>query len=169
MPVHSGKMIKITPNNNIIRFGGSTRFYILGSPDKDDEDTYQVEDYKDEQDEKETNTLDEQTDYGCSWGIGGEDACEDDGEENNNADSNALKSIIAALKTGKSLVSSGHTSKKTSFSDNPYKSLQQWFVQEGFDFDCKVNECLKKFKCSIELPIEGEYFTVDSDQFSKVI
>nr|XP_027203257.1 kanadaptin-like [Dermatophagoides pteronyssinus] len=168
--IDPGKMIKIIPNNNVFRFGASTRLFTLGSSheDSNDDDSDDSNEELNNQQVTKRTKEEQDTDDACTWGISLTDCTEDDDEEI--GDSLALKSIIMAMKDGQS--SSSTTSKLQStnenvYSDNPYKCLQQWFENEGYDFDYKVDSLHNKFKCTFDLPIDGQWIPVDGQLMTR--
>lgn len=166
IPVEAGKMIKINANNNVFRFGASSRFFTLTSKLEDQEDMNESASQFQQHDSnlKKTNYYGEVED-GCSWGMDITD-CDDEIEET--ADSVALKSIISTMKSGDSSIQV--TANRDSYSDNPYKCLQQWFVQEGQgDFNYKVDQQSNgKFRCTLELPVDGQWIPIEGALTSKV-
>lgn len=154
-------MIKIIPNNNVIKFGASTRFFIFGS-------TLEENDSPENNMNLDTNDTDVTGDQivsnedSCSWGMQLTD-CNDD--EIESGDSFALKSIISAMKDGEEKESIN----KNAYESNPYKCILQWFEREGYNFDYKVDSVNTKFKCSIELPIDGQWITIESALTTRVM
>ncbi|XP_017485251.1 PREDICTED: kanadaptin-like [Rhagoletis zephyria] len=152
--VDTGKMIKLSPNNNVIKFGASTRFFILGSKEEEENDD----------DDDEPNSVgiphdadkDSAVDEGCTWGM---QFAECDGEEEETGDSMALKSIISAMKGGEKIESAN----QNAYSENPYRCIQQWFEREGHHFDFKVETINTKFKCNFELPIDGQWVSIEGE------
>lgn len=154
--IDPGKMIKISPNNNLFRFGASTRLFTLGSRDEyDDSDNS-----NDEVIQQPKQMVHEDSDA-CTWGMSLTD-CNDEDEET--GDSMALKSIIAAMKDGQSSL---QLANENVYSDNPYKCIQQWFEHEGYDFDYKTDSIHNKFKCTFELPIDGQWIPVEGQLMTK--
>ena len=148
-----------------MRFGGSTRFYVLGSPQQDDDDDEEESEKVQNKKGKRKND-DEDEDTGCSWGMSGRDAQYDD-ENEDVSNFKTLEMIILEMKE-KSSSSTKESPNKSSYCENAYKCLQQWFFQEGYDFDYKVSEHSKQFKCLIELPVDGQFIPIDGDLFGKV-
>ncbi|KAF7495685.1 Kanadaptin [Sarcoptes scabiei] len=156
--VETGKMIKINPNNNIFRFGASTRLFTLGSNEEDPE----FDNECDEDDGRGKIRCDiNENEDGCTWGISMTD-CDDETEERE--ESSAFKSIIAAMKNGQS---NSLSPNENVYSENPYKSLQQWFEREGYDFDYKTETINNRFKCIFELPIDDQWIPVEGQLHNK--
>ena len=150
------------PNNNVFKFGASTRLFSLGSTldDSDEEDDTTVTNEKAV--EKVTDKAAEE-DTGCTWGIDEDDA-EEAGEET--ADSKSLQAIIAALKSG-SGGEAQQTDNSNAYAQNPTKSIQQWFEREGYDLDYKCDNIHNKFKCTIDLPVDGQWIPVEGSLMHK--
>lgn len=156
-PVETGKMIKLVPNNNVIKFGASTRIFILCS-NEDVEPEQNTTGYV----ERPKNVIqNDNEDNGCSWGMQLTD-CDDEAEET--SDCLALKEIISAMKNGQSSLESANESV---FSDNPYKCMQQWFEREEQDFDYNVENINGKFKCKFEIPIDGQWIPIEGDLMNR--
>lgn len=162
LKVETGKMIKLSPNNNVIKFGASTRFFILGSQADEEEDLddelNSMGNSHNSKNAKEESTVDD----GCSWGI---QFAECDGEEEETGDSVALKSIVSAIKGGEKIETSAN---QNAYSDNPYRCIQQWFEREGQHFDFKVETINTKFKCNFELPIDGQWISIEGELSTRV-
>lgn len=134
----------------MIKFGASSRFFnLISTLDEDREKELP-------QNNIETPEQISCNNDGCSWGMESTD-CSDEVEDT--GDIVALKSIISAMKSDKNALSSPN---EHIFKENPLKSLQTWFEQEGCDFDYKVNTVANnKFVCVLELPVDGQWITVD--------
>lgn len=159
--VEVGKMVKLIPNNNVIKFGASTRFFILGSQGEEedlDDELNSMGNSQNNKRAKEESTGDD----GCSWGI---QFAECDGEEEETGDSVALKSIVSAIKGGEKIETSAN---QNAYSENPYRCIQQWFEREGQHFDFKVETINTKFKCNFELPIDGQWISIEGELSTRV-
>lgn len=162
MKIEAGKTIKVLPNNNVFKFGASTRFFTLGSNETEDGE----EDSIDERiDSINKSKLDANDADGCGWGMSMVDSEEMEQDEETSSGA-AIRSIILAMKNGSAKIA--ETANHNSYADNPYKSLQQWFQHEGFDFDYKVEADGDKFKCVIELPVDNQYIPIESSSLSRV-
>lgn len=153
------------PNNNVFKLGASTRLFTLGSTldEVEEEDDEEIEEEKAEN-TKRKDKVQENVDNGCNWGINDQDV----ESEQETADSKSLQAIIAAMKT--SVNSDGlKTSNDNVYSENPNKCLQQWFEREGYDMEYKVDSIHNKFKCTFELPIDGQWIPVEGSLMHKVI
>ena len=141
----------------VVKYGGSTRLFILHGPDSDreEESELSVSEMKEQREKlhKEAELLrqaelaeEEKTaemirkreeDKGCSWGIG-DDVGVDDGDEEN---------PFASLAT----------ENEDLYIDDPKKSLNGYFEREGYDPpQYEFSEAgFGKRKCTVELPIDG--------------
>ena len=159
----AGKTIKLIPNNNVFKFGASTRLFSLGSTAEDsDEDEGSVEENKSKL-KLQSKAKTEEEDNGCNWGINEEEI---DEKPEETADSKSLQAIIAAMKGtgGEGL----QTDNSNAYSSNPNKSIQQWFEREGYDLEFKCDSIHNKFKCTIDLPIDGQWIPVEGSLLHKV-
>ena len=141
----------------VLKYGGSTRLFILHGPDSDreEESELSVAEMKEQRDRqlKEAEVLrqaelaeeekkvemirKQEEDKGCSWGIG-DDVAEDDEDEEN---------PFAALTT----------ENEELYIDDPKKSLNGYFEREGYDPpQYEFSDAgFGKRKCTVELPIDG--------------
>lgn len=160
----AGKLIKLIPNNNVFKFGASTRLFSLGSNLEEDQlEDEDIEDLRVTQNVKLKNKTQENVDTGCDWGINEEEI---DPEKEETSDSKSLQAIITAMKmnvNGDEL----KTSNDNVYSANPNKCLQQWFEREGYEMDYKVDAIHNKYKCTFELPIDGQWIPVDGSLMTK--
>jgi len=109
--------------------------------------------------------VEDNVDTGCDWGINEEETSEDNEET---SDSKSLQAIIAAMKG--SVGSDGlKTDNDNVYAANPNKCLQQWFEREGYDMEYKCDSIHNKFKCTFELPIDGQWIPVEGQLMHKVI
>lgn len=161
--IEAGKTIKMIPNNNVFKFGASTRFYTLGSNEIEEEEEEVEEDLVDDKTDL-IKGLKENADA-CSWGISMLDSEEAEQDEEVSPGA-AIRSIILAMRNGTANVT--ETANHNAYADNPYKTLQQWFQHEGADFDYRVEADGDKFKCIIELPVDNQYVPINSSIFSRV-
>lgn len=161
--VDIGKMIKLIPNNNVFKFGASTRFFILGSPMNEEDDAYESDHGSSILVNKTSSSL-TPNDDACSWGI--EFDCEEEEDSGETGDSVALKSIISAMKGGESVESANGNA----YSENPYRCIQQWFEREGHGchLDYKVDAVNKQFKCTFDLPIDGQWIPIEGALANRV-
>lgn len=157
--------VEISPGNNVIQFGGSSRYFMLESTSNQTEedfstfqDTCQSEDvgiYKASSMEKE--------DDGCDWGFKDDfnyESIHEQGEE-----VSLIGNILALISSG----ISGPTKNDNVYNTNSQKCIQQWFDREGYDFEYNVNYQNGQFKCSIELPIDGQYLPIEGCFCAKVV
>lgn len=159
LKVETGKMIKLTPNNNVIKFGASTRFFILGSQAEEEED---LDDELDSMGNSHNNKNTKEESTGCDWGI---QFAECDEEEEEIGDSMALKAIVSAIKAGEEIETSAN---QNAYSDNPYRCVQQWFEREGEHFDPQVESINNMFKCKFELPMDGQWIFIEGALATRV-
>jgi hypothetical protein len=137
----------------------------LGSILDDNEDEEEVDEENMAENDKEKNKKEENADNGCSWGINDEDM---DADNEETGDSQSLQAIIAAMKSNAN--SDGlKTANDNVYSANPNKCLQQWFEREGYDMEYKCDSIHNKFKCTFELPIDGQWIPVEGSLMHKVL
>lgn len=155
-PIEPGKLVKLIPGNNVIKFGGSSRLFTLQAATRFEED-------EEDGEGKVTSTKSEkkketEEDTGCGWGIDEEEATETDIDH-------PLAAIMAQIanKTFK-----GENSNEASYSANPQKIIQQWFDREGYDFEYKIDNLHNKFKCTVELPVDGQWIPVEGQLMNRV-
>lgn len=141
----------------VLKYGGSTRLFILHGPDSDreEESELSVNEMKEQrerqikeaevlrqaeiaEEEKKAEMIRKQEeDRGCSWGIGDDVAEEDEDEEN----------PFAVLTT----------ENEDLYIDDPKKSLNGYYEREGYDppqYEF-TDAGFGKRKCTVELPIDG--------------
>lgn len=140
----------------VVKFGGSSRLYILHGPDsdKDEESELSVTELKQQREhqKKEMELLQHlksleaeevlrqkqqaADDRGCSWGMDTDDLIEDDEDVNPFSMPEPLN--------------------EASYIDDPKKSLRGFFEREGYDLpEYEVtNEAKGRHRCRIELPID---------------
>lgn len=133
-PVRVGHMLK---------FGGSSRLYILQGPetDKDAESELTVTELKEQKRQQELDKMKkekektEEEDGGIDWGLG-EDADEEDIDAEN----------PFALST----------ENEELYLNDPKKTLRGWFEREGYELEYNVEEKgIAYFSCRVELPIDS--------------
>ncbi|XP_040286581.1 kanadaptin [Bufo bufo] len=148
---------------HVLKFGGSTRLFILQGPDEDLEAESELTvtqikevrrqkeslqkrmlgDDSDEEDGPEEGEEKEQKDggsegAGCTWGMG-EDAMEEEEEEN---DVNPIAVEYLA-------------EREASYSGNPKKALQGFFDREGEELDFEYEERgIGSWLCRVKLPVD---------------
>ena len=154
--IESGKYYKIIPNNNLYKFGASTRMFTLCS-DQDDEE----EETEESQEDVKVEDKVKDEDFGCDWGFHDDH----DDQDNDEEDGNSLKAIMMAIKDGNF---TGPTQNDNAYQSNPLKTIQQWFEREGYDFEYKIDELHGKFKCQVDLPIDGQWIPVEGKPMTKV-
>lgn len=135
---------------HIVKFGGSTRGYILEGPEEDQEEecsltVTEIKALRKRQEEemkrleaeekaKQEAAKAKQEKEGVDWGLG-EDAEEDACAENPFALSTANEDL---------------------YIDDPKKTLRGWFEREGYDLQYNVEEKgYSHFVCTVELPIDS--------------
>ena len=141
----------------VVKYGGSTRLFILHGPDSDreEESELSVNEMKEQRERqiKEAEVLrqaeiaekekkaemirKQEEDRGCSWGIG-DDVAEDDEDEENPF------SVLT-------------TENEDLYIDDPKKSLNGYYEREGYDppqYEF-TDAGFGKRKCTVELPIDG--------------
>lgn len=148
--VSPGTAVKIPIGNNVIKFGGSTRSFMLNSVVAEPVEVESVE----------VDSAVETKDSGCSWGVR-EDACDEDGNEE--GEEAFLEKFTTLLNTPQNEPSPN----ENAFADNPQKILQIWFDQEGYDFEYQVGPEGSNFKATIQLPIEGRDVPIEGPSQSK--
>lgn len=152
--INGGVAVKIEVNNNVIKFGGSTRMFTVTCPDMDEEDG-------DDEDPVVTLEKKREDDAECMWGMG-DDAVADGYEEDDaEAQMEKILSLINTYHDGSS------TPNSHAFSDNPNKCLQQWFEREGYDFEFDCHPSGSNFKCCIKLPIGGRDIQIEAQPKSR--
>ncbi|KAI1287480.1 Kanadaptin [Halotydeus destructor] len=129
-------LLKIDVDNNVIRLGGSSRSFMLGS-------TF----VKDTEEEDEGEKSDPNA---CGWGIDVDDAKEVD------ADGGETLSLLNKIQTLLNTPQTGPSVNENAYKENTQKTLQQWFEREGYELEYKVEFINTKFKCVVELPVEGQ-------------
>ncbi|CAG2170124.1 unnamed protein product [Oppiella nova] len=159
LAVMAGKLIKLIPNNNVFKFGASTRLFSLGTTgdDSDDEEDTTEEDVDEGVEKSKAEPV---VDSGCTWGIN-EDM---DTKGEVTGDSRALQAVITAMKSTGSDV---QTDNANVYSANPNKCIQQWFEREGYDLEYKCDTVHNKFRCTLELPIDGQWIPVEGSLLPK--
>lgn len=131
----SGSSIKLSANNCLLSFGGSSRLYLLNST-LPDEPTGEA---------------------GCDWGqqmiedVNQEEAADDEPE--------AEFELIQSLLLSEEITSSPN---EDAFLEDPHKFLLKWFEQEGYAFQSETISKDGFFVATIQLPIEGRDFEVAS-------
>ena len=152
------KPIKLNPGNDIIKLGASSRLFILINTKQTEEE---VED--EEQKPKVIEKPVEKEETGCTWGF--KDDMDDEEDEGGSGDVlTPLGKVLSLLQTG---TGPGPTQNEHVYSENPHKTLQHWFDSEGYDFEYQVNYNNGLFKCSLEVPIDGQDVTIDGEASSK--
>ncbi|XP_066991440.2 kanadaptin [Anabrus simplex] len=130
---------------HMLRFGGSTRMFILQGPEKDmeKESELTVTQLKEKQLQKKAQELNiganaehssEDEDKGIDWGMG------EDADEETDLAENPFAS----------------TQNEELFITDPKKTLRGWFEREGYELEYDVEEKgFGQFLCRVELPIEA--------------
>ncbi|XP_053210012.1 LOW QUALITY PROTEIN: kanadaptin-like [Panonychus citri] len=161
--IPANRPIKVKTGNDIIKFGASSRLFVLGTtltPSEEDErETLEMEEavHKKEAQEKE--------DQGCSWGF--QDDEDDENDERGEGDqATPLGKVLYLLQTGGGSAT-GSTPNEHAYSENPQKSIEQWFDSEGYDFEYKVDFNNGMFKCTIQLPFDGQDVPIDGEPTPK--
>ena len=141
MKLSAGQTVRLEVNNSILKFGGSTRTFLLNSTDPLYEETQ----------EKISND---------------EDAEEDDDEESDGEAEDDLEVLYEKISIflQKEIPA---TKNEHSFSGNPVKSIQDWFEREELDFEYEVSHNNNNFRCKLDVNIEGRTFSISSDPHSK--
>lgn len=157
--IPQGSIIKLDVNNNVIKFGGSSRVFMLSSRIPLDED----EESLNNQEVGQKSEVHKPKDDTCSWGMA---------ELPNPADlkdeAGEPVSILARILSLMNTPQLGPTKNEGAYSDNPLKTMQTWFDREGYEFEYKANLNNGKYKCSLELPIEGQDVSLESEAHTKV-
>lgn len=131
-----------------IKFGTSTRCYILVGPTFDEEEAseFTITELKEQKAQKEAELLQKKLQHeeelkkkeqesGASWGMG------DDAEEENDLTENPF----------------AVTNNEELFVKDPKKTLRGFFEREGLDLEYKCDEMSSgNFICKVELPIDDE-------------
>lgn len=165
--VTSGTIVKIPIGNNVIKFGGSTRSFMLNSVMSEDGGEGEEESAVSESEtgcslrESETGCSWREPETGCSWGMREDAKDEDEGKEDEEA---FMDKFTNLLNTPSNEVSPN----EHAFSQHPQRSLQIWFDQEGYDFDFQVLPDGSNFKATIQLPVEGRDVAIEGPSQSKV-
>lgn len=167
--IEPSKPYKITPGNDLIKIGGSTRMFYLNSSRQPEnhlvkeEEEEEIRKRKEEEANKSGSDDDDEKeeDPGCTWGMN-DDVDEDD---INNDYLTPLGQVLSLLQTG---IGSEKTPNEDSFCNDPQKVLRTWFDQEGYDFEFKVNCVHNKFKCILDVPIDGQSVNFEGDTHIKV-
>ena len=147
--VTSGTIVKIPIGNNVIKFGGSTRSFMVNSVITEDQP-----------DEEVKESIVSKPDTGCSWGMA-EDAND---EEENDGEEAFMEKLTNLLNTP----SNEPSPNEHAFSEHPQRTLQIWFDQEGYDFEYQVLPEGSNFKATIQLPVEGRDVAIEGPSQSKV-
>lgn len=151
--VTSGTIVKIPIGNNVIKFGGSTRSFMVNSVITEPEEEMR-------QEVKESIVSKPET--GCSWGMA-EDGEDEDGEENDGEEA-FMEKLTNLLNTP----SNEPSPNEHAFSEHPQRTLQIWFDQEGYDFEYQVLPEGSNFKATIQIPVEGRDVAIEGPSQSKV-
>lgn len=163
--IQPSKPHKISTGNDLIKIGGSTRLFFLNSSKQAAEENEKDSDYfKSEEEATKSGDEDEDDkgeDVGCTWGIN-DDIDEDD---SHNDYLTPLGQILSLLQTG---VGPEKTPHEDSYINDPQKSLRTWFDQEGYDFEFKIDCIHNKFKCNIDVPIDGQNVNFEGETRLKV-
>ena len=157
--VTCGTIVKIPIGNNVIKFGGSTRSFMLNSVMTED---HSEEGMCEEEGVCEEEGIVSKPDTGCSWGMA-EDG-EDEDEEENEGEEAFMEKLTYLLNTP----SNEPSPNEHAFSEHPQKTLQIWFDQEGYDFEYQVLPEGSNFKATILLPVEGRDVAIEGPSQSKV-
>ncbi|RWS02463.1 hypothetical protein B4U79_04635 [Dinothrombium tinctorium] len=149
--LQSRTCVKIMPGNNVLRFGGSSRIFMVDAVANDND---QLEDESSNEEKAEENF--------CTWGIADDEVDDNDGDQINSH--TPLGTVLALLQTD---LTSSSSPNDNVYRENPQKILQQWFEREGYDYEYKINCINGKFKCTFELPIDGQDVTLEGSLFPK--
>ena len=84
-------------------------------------------------------------------------------ENEANENESKFEKVIELLKDP----SIGYTENEHAYSGDPQKTIQQWFDNEGYDFEYKIDFENEKFRCSINLPLDGQEISVTGDEHNK--
>lgn len=161
--VISGTIVKIPIGNNVIKFGGSTRSFMVNSVMSEEEPEEEM--YREVEESivsKLVPKLVPKPETGCNWGMG-EDGSDEEGEEDD-GEEELTEKLTSLLNTPSNEASPN----EDSFSQNPQKTLQIWFDQEGYDFEYRVIPEGSNFKATIQLPLEGRDVSIEGPSQSKV-
>lgn len=134
---------------HMIKFGGSTRMFILQGPEEDAEDesdlsVTEIKERRRQEEERQAKIKEEaeakrekeDEDEGIDWGMG-DDACEEDsyGENPYAQDLPLLNEDL--------------------YINDPKKTLRGWFEREGYDLEYNIEEKGPgHFLCRVELPLD---------------
>ncbi|GAB6031709.1 hypothetical protein CHUAL_009458 [Chamberlinius hualienensis] len=134
---------------HLIKFGGSSRSYVLQGPCEDEEEEspltvteikekkLQEEIQRKKDEEEKDKKLQEEEAAGINWGMG------DDAEEDESNDINPF-----ALEND--------NVNDESYFDDPKKTLRGWFEREGYDLQYNVEEIGQAhFLCKVNLPLDN--------------
>lgn len=169
------KITRIDPGNSCIKFGFSTRIFMLMGTILDEEDdepevpTQSVKSTAERPKPREPKNV-------CTWGIT-EDVPEGDNEEAEEVEElstpdrvlkilESMKQSEAALNQATRLPGAEDLDKTTneeSYSADPVKVMKKWFEQEGFEYEHHVDELHQKYVCHLELPIESQDIRVEGE------
>ena len=136
--IPAGLVARIEPNNSVIKLGGSTRNFILNSIVEFEDEDESV----DAQDRGDENT-------------------EDGDADTRETDPEILYEQFVTLVLNPTTIA---TKNEHVFSENPHRVLQQWFEREGLELDYSVTQQGTKFKCTIDIPIEGRDVRVEGTE-----
>lgn len=137
-----GATVKVDVNNNVIKFGGSSRSFMLNSTDPN----YGLGEDQGETQEKSLNSAKNTSDD------------EDEGVE--------LEVLYERIEQFMKSPSA-ETKNEHAFSSNPAKCLQEWFEREGLDFEYQVTHNNNNFRCNLTITIEGRDFLFEGDPNAK--
>jgi pSer/pThr/pTyr-binding forkhead associated (FHA) protein len=137
----TGQVVRLEVNNSILKFGGSTRSFLLNSTDAS---------YEEPKEEAPQ----------C------EDDVKEDGDNSEEEEQEDLESLYERISIflQKEIPESKN---EHAFSGNPVKAVQDWFEKEGLDFDHEVSHNHNNFRCKINVNIGGRDFTITSDPHPK--
>lgn len=135
----AGQVVRLEVNNSIMKFGGSTRSFLLNSTDAS---------YEEPKDEVKKEDADQE---------------EDDDSEEEQEDLETLYERITMF-LQKEIPESKN---EHAFSGNPVKCAQDWFEKEGLEFEFEVSHNNNNFRCKINVNIGGRDFPVHSDPQAK--
>lgn len=135
----------------------------LTQRDRTDEDS----DRREDDDDDETS----EDGAGCDWGFSRQDAHKASDGVNVGLDSDSSKFIPiyeSYLADKQSVLGGQQTKNSSTYSNNPQKSLREWFENEGHEFEVKVDQPREgQYICSLDLPIDDHDFSLTSEVHGK--
>lgn len=105
----------------------------------------------------------------CDWGFRSGIDNRDDATEPSAENSNLSKFIElyeCYLEDKHSIKK--NTKNQSTYANNPQKTLQEWFDNEGHEFSIKIEQPrANQYVCSIDIPVEDQDFTITSECHNK--